>query len=178
VLAVPFMAAVAIEGPLDRHLLLRIAAAAAVVVVALALRSLLASCGRTGRLVSLVGEASYSIYLSHWFVMSILGKLAGVIGLPATADVPVRLIGVMLALGFGTVFYLLVEKPLDRSLRRLGIDGRASAKPEPARSLAFSVDLHPPRSGYPADSAGSLKATGIAVPLMANRTEMPRKNRP
>ena len=115
-----FVTAVAIGSPFDRHLLFRIAMAAALVVVALALRSPLAGLGRAGLLVTLIGEASYSIYLSHWFIMSILGKLVGLTSLPPAAELPVRLSGLSFAVLLGTALFLWIERPLDRGLRRIG----------------------------------------------------------
>ncbi len=123
-----FAIALAIGTPFDRHLLFRIALGAALVVVALALRSPLAGLGRAGLVVTLVGEASYSIYLSHWFVMSILGKLIGLTSLPPAADLPVRLSGLSLAVLLGTALFLWIERPLDRGLRRVGV-GRSPREP-------------------------------------------------
>lgn len=73
---------------------------------------------RIGRAMSLIGDASYSTYLSHWFVLSILGKILGKLQLPAAMDLPVRVGGVVLATAVGIVFFLTLERPLDRLLRR------------------------------------------------------------
>ncbi len=72
---------------------------------------------RFGRTVVLLGEASFSIYLSHWFVLSAAGKLLGQVGLPESFDIPVRIVGVAMSLAIGAAIYLTLEKPVDRWLR-------------------------------------------------------------
>jgi exopolysaccharide production protein ExoZ len=65
-----------------------------------------------------VGDASFSIYLSHWFVLSAMGKLLGIIDPPAYAAEPIRLAGVAIAVAIGIWLYTILEKPLDLWLRR------------------------------------------------------------
>ena len=83
----------------------------------LALRPLLARTGPVNRIVAGIGEASYSIYLCHWFVLSALGKVFGRLDLPADADAAVRIAGCLVALAVGCVFFVKLERPLDRRLR-------------------------------------------------------------
>lgn len=76
------------------------------------------------RLVWKLGDASFSIYLSHWFVLSAAGKLLGRFGPPGWLDIPVRVVGIALSVAIGLLFYAMIEKPLDRLLRRRGGAGR------------------------------------------------------
>lgn len=66
---------------------------------------------------ALVGDSSYSLYLSHWFVLSIAGKAIALLALPAFADIPVRLIGIAASIAFGVALFVVLEKPVDRFLR-------------------------------------------------------------
>ncbi|MEX6505865.1 acyltransferase family protein [Jiella sp. M17.18] len=102
----------------DHDLVVRIAIASALVASAGSLRPILTRSGALGRAVAYVGEASYSVYLSHWFVLSMLGKVLGHLGLPPSADLPVRIVGCLCAIGVGTAFFTFVEWPLDRKFRR------------------------------------------------------------
>lgn len=95
----------------------RIAAAGLVFGGFILCRHALQEDNRLGRTMVLLGEASFSIYLSHWFVLSAGGKLLGRIGLPASYDLPVRVVGVALAIAIGAALYLSLEKPVDRWLR-------------------------------------------------------------
>ncbi|WP_162244699.1 acyltransferase [Aureimonas sp. Leaf454] len=88
------------------------------VAAVLAMRPLLVRTGPVHRLVATIGEASYSIYLCHWFVLSALGKVLARSGADAGADGVARILGCLLAVGVGTVFFLRIERPLDRKLRQ------------------------------------------------------------
>jgi exopolysaccharide production protein ExoZ len=79
------------------------------------------------RFVCLVGEASYSIYLSHWFVLSIIGKLLGVLSPPEAAAWPLRMIGIATGLTVGLGAYSLIEQPIDRFLRARILRSRAAS---------------------------------------------------
>lgn len=106
------------EAPAGKLMpLWRIAAAGLVFAGFLLCRHALEKENRLGRTMVLLGEASFSIYLSHWFVLSAGGKLLGHFGMPASYDLPVRLVGVALALAVGVAFYVALEKPVDRWLR-------------------------------------------------------------
>lgn len=69
------------------------------------------------RLMGRIGDASYSLYLSHWFVLSIGGKILGRTGAPAGLDAPVRVVAVVLCTAAAYGIFLFIEKPIDRYLR-------------------------------------------------------------
>ncbi|MCC7046254.1 MAG: acyltransferase [Alphaproteobacteria bacterium] len=64
-----------------------------------------------------IGDASYSLYLSHWFVLSILGKALGTLTLPPSLAIVVRLCGIALCVAVGQALFMWLEKPIDRMLR-------------------------------------------------------------
>ncbi|KRE05836.1 hypothetical protein ASE63_05810 [Bosea sp. Root381] len=97
--------------------LLRIAIAALVFAGFLACRGRFADTP-LNRLIWQLGDASFSIYLSHWFLLSAGGKLMGHLDPPDWLELPVRIVGVGASIAFGLVVFLLIEKPLDRKLRR------------------------------------------------------------
>ena len=66
------------------------------------------------------GDASYSIYLCHWFVLSAIGKSLGILQPPAVATELVRVLGIALSIAIGFGIYAALEKPVDRWLRRGG----------------------------------------------------------
>lgn len=70
------------------------------------------------RLVWKLGDASFSVYLSHWFILSAAGKLLGHLDVPASLELPVRIIGIAFSIAVGVAIFIMVEKPLDRWLRR------------------------------------------------------------
>jgi len=80
------------------------------------------------------GDASFSIYLSHWFVLSATGKALGALHLPAATDGLVRVLGITLSAFVGLWFFTALEKPIDRMLRRKG----APAEFPWLRNLAMS----------------------------------------
>jgi len=69
------------------------------------------------RSMALVGDSSYSLYLSHWFVLSIAGKILGVLDVPESFDMAVRVVGTLLSIGVGVAIFVALEKPVDRLLR-------------------------------------------------------------
>ncbi|MCC7250784.1 acyltransferase [Hyphomicrobium sp.] len=73
------------------------------------------------------GDASFAIYLSHWFVLSALGKVLGVIDPPSEASGLVRVAAIAICIVVGYVIYMLLERPLDRWLRGRGTP--AASKP-------------------------------------------------
>ncbi|TCR62598.1 acyltransferase [Bosea sp. BK604] len=81
------------------------------------------------RLVWLLGDASFSIYLSHWFVLSAGGKLLGHLHVSPSYEVPIRVIGIVLSIAIGVAVFILVEKPLDRRLRRRTAPALPASKP-------------------------------------------------
>lgn len=77
----------------------------------------------------LLGNASYSIYLWHTLAISVVARVAGAIGLPRLAILP---LGVVAGLVAGVASYLLIEKPL---LKRPG-RARGTAMPRAALAAA------------------------------------------
>ena len=73
--------------------------------------------GTAPRVFAAIGDASYSIYLSHWFILSLIGKGLGAVGLAAWAAVPIRLAAIGVCVAIGYTFYLCLERPLDRWVR-------------------------------------------------------------
>jgi len=69
------------------------------------------------RLLARVGDASYSLYLSHWFVLSFVGRLATRI-----ANAPILIVivwhvsAIILAIVFSVLFAENIELPLHRAL--------------------------------------------------------------
>ena len=78
-----------------------------------------AALPRSVELVQLLGDASYSIYLVHFFVLSLLAKVAWSSGVARRlpASLVFRVI-CGLAVGAGTLCHLLVECPLLALLNR------------------------------------------------------------
>ncbi len=83
--------------------------------------------GPLNRFMCIIGESSYSLYLSHWFIMSIFGKLLGSLHPPAVAAAPLRVVGIALCLAIGVAAYLLLERPIDRFLRVRFLASRRAA---------------------------------------------------
>jgi peptidoglycan/LPS O-acetylase OafA/YrhL len=96
---------------------LRLALAALIFGGFVACRRLFEADSLINRLGWKFGDASFSIYLSHWFVLSGLGKVLGVIEPPAAASGLVRALAVGLCVVIGFAIYAILEKPLDRWLR-------------------------------------------------------------
>jgi peptidoglycan/LPS O-acetylase OafA/YrhL len=140
--ALVWLAALAVADPDHRHLLGRMAAAAAVFVSIHALRPVLQRDIFVNRVGSMLGDASYSLYLSHWFVLSALGKALGALHLPAGLDLLTRGGGTVAAVVFAVVCFRCVEKPLDRLLRP-GVRSRAG--PAPAEGLTQAAAFVLPR---------------------------------
>lgn len=69
------------------------------------------------RWASLLGDASYSLYLSHWFVLSVLGKMLGAWQPPQVFDPVVRLLGALLCVFVSIFCFWYIEKPFDRLMR-------------------------------------------------------------
>jgi exopolysaccharide production protein ExoZ len=92
---------------------------------------------RLGRVPMLLGAASYSIYLTHTFVISMIGKFwssrIASMALPPAAAVPVSFM-ILCTTGaavVGIAVYLLVERPLLGWLRG-ALPGRGRPQPRPA----------------------------------------------
>jgi exopolysaccharide production protein ExoZ len=69
------------------------------------------------RLFARIGDASYSLYLSHWFVLSAIGKSARLIPeMPVPFIVIWQLTSVLLAIFIATVFAEYIELPCHRKI--------------------------------------------------------------
>ncbi len=99
------------------HLLLRIVAMAVVFMAALGLRVTLNADTLLNRAMSKLGDASYALYLSHWFVLSASGKVLDALDVPASLDPLARVAGLAASLAVAVVVYNWAERPLDRVLR-------------------------------------------------------------
>ena len=92
---------------------------------ALLLRGLLA-CERSGalsaqpsalqRLLRRIGDASYVLYLSHFFVYSGLAKLYAALGVPDALAAPALALAAAAAVAFALCVHELVERPLLRAI--------------------------------------------------------------
>jgi exopolysaccharide production protein ExoZ len=99
------------------RLLLRIAIVALIFCGFVACRKAFESNNLPNRIALLAGDASFSIYLSHWFVLSATGKLLGVFDPPAYSAGLVRILGVMASIAIGIWLFKVLERPLDLWLR-------------------------------------------------------------
>lgn len=69
------------------------------------------------RLLARIGNASYSLYLSHWFVMSFLGKCAKVIpGMPVLFIITWQIAAIILSVFLSVIFAEHVELPFHKKL--------------------------------------------------------------
>ncbi len=72
------------------------------------------------RFLKVMGDSSYVLYLSHWLVLSALGKIGGLIGgLPRPVILLWHVSSIAAAVLFALVFHLAVEKPFNKRLWRL-----------------------------------------------------------
>ena len=105
-------------GPGGAHLGLRAILAASCFLFFQLVQTWFETNNPINRFVSLLGDSSYSIYLSHWFVLSIFGKSLGKVAPAEIAAWPLRMCGIAIALAIGVGAYLALERPIDRFLRR------------------------------------------------------------
>jgi exopolysaccharide production protein ExoZ len=115
-------------GPGGAHLGLRAILAAGCFLLFQLLQAWFETNNLANRFVCLLGDSSYSIYLSHWFILSILGKSLGKVAPAEFAAWPLRMSGIAIALGVGVGAYLLLERPIDRFLRRQPLPWRNTAR--------------------------------------------------
>jgi peptidoglycan/LPS O-acetylase OafA/YrhL len=108
------------------RLILRIFVAAMVFLSFLLARRVFQANNAVNRTLWLIGDGSYSIYLSHWFILSAVGKVLGALAMPAQMDWFVRILGILLSIAAGIWIFRYVEQPLGRGLRNVtfGILGR------------------------------------------------------
>jgi peptidoglycan/LPS O-acetylase OafA/YrhL len=141
--ALVWFIAVAVADPSDRYLVLRMAVAGGAFIVARGFRPLFQRDVVVNRVGSALGDASYSLYLSHWFVLSGLGKLLGAVQPALGFDWAARLAGLTAAILFAVACFRYAEGPLDRLLRpRVGRLDEATPKQwSQAHSGYFVVPL-------------------------------------
>jgi len=65
-----------------------------------------------------IGGASFSIYLSHWFVLSIIGKLLPHLSVAWLGEKGVRVAGIVISLAVGVVVHRLIEERLSSWIAR------------------------------------------------------------
>ncbi len=115
-------------------LILRIGAMAAVFFAFTSYRRLFEDDSRANRMAILIGDASFSIYLSHWFILSLVGKVFGIIRPPVITAEMLRLLVVGGSVGVGVLLFKHFERPLDLWLRKR--EARPSSPPRlPAAAL-------------------------------------------
>jgi peptidoglycan/LPS O-acetylase OafA/YrhL len=88
----------------------------AAVIVACAVLTPDLPSSRVQRLLSLLGGASYALYLSHPFTVNVIGIAMRKIGL--SAALPYIAIAALASVAASVVVHLLIEKPASRLLRR------------------------------------------------------------
>jgi exopolysaccharide production protein ExoZ len=115
--ALIWIVALATAESSDRYLVLRMAVAGGIFLLARILRPIFQRGCAINHVGSVLGDASYSLYLSHWFVLSGLGKIAGAVHPPATFDWEIRLVAIGAAIVFACACFRYAEAPLDRLLR-------------------------------------------------------------
>lgn len=107
-----FLAAAALPGDLPRTVLYGIPSTL-LLIGALALEA--QGGPRQFRLMELLGDASYSIYLWHGLAVSVVAMIAGKLGLHPLVGFVVAIVGGLIG---GVISYLLIEKPVTRYLKR------------------------------------------------------------
>jgi peptidoglycan/LPS O-acetylase OafA/YrhL len=84
---------------------------------------------RVPRLLQYLGDASYSLYLTHLALLSLFLKLMLQSGLLSTAPLPLTIVGLIaLATLGGAVLYSVVERPLLLAIRRPGRHKQTSTR--------------------------------------------------
>jgi peptidoglycan/LPS O-acetylase OafA/YrhL len=78
----------------------------------------LASRARAIRALWWVGEASFVLYLSHFFVYSILAKVYARVGVPDALALPALVVALLAAVGGALAFHASVERPFLAWARR------------------------------------------------------------
>lgn len=84
-----------------------------------------------GKVFLSLGDASYSIYLTHAFVMTLYAKLLRQSLLPAGMRPLVMLMPILLSIVIGYATYYFIEQPMSRRLRRSPLDINAAKPPLP-----------------------------------------------
>ncbi|WP_424138367.1 acyltransferase family protein [Roseomonas chloroacetimidivorans] len=121
--AVPFAALLLLTiAPIEaaEHTLLhRTIFAAALYVLASSVRDHLETNAPVNQAVARIGDASYTIYLSHWFCLSITGKVLGAVGPVSELDTLFRLAASGACIAVGLWLYERFERPLDQTLKNM-----------------------------------------------------------
>jgi len=128
-----------VTDPRDYMLLFRMVLTASFFLAVHAARAVLEIDTVINRMASAIADASYSLYLSHWFVLSAFGKLLGVLHFPASASYAVRAAGVAACVAVSLLVYRGLEHPIDRFLR-----GRKPASQRSAPDVAPVVQTPVP----------------------------------
>ena len=157
------MAAWATAEGHDLALMQRLTLAGAFAALMLASRRLLAGGGRATRIMAALGEASYSVYLSHWFVLSALGKLAAAAHLPPALDLPARLFACMIAAGVGLSLFVFVERPVNRRLRRSSAASHAEIFRRPIRWPPIARRIPAPAAPVAGDVVFVAEPAGVVT---------------
>ncbi|MET0528091.1 MAG: acyltransferase family protein, partial [Microvirga sp.] len=98
----------------EAHCAIRMAVSVVTIAAVMGLEPYFAAYRRLARPGCLVGNASFSIYLSHWFVLSVMGKLLPHLLLHWLGSGGVRALSVVLSVLIGIVVYELLEVRLSR----------------------------------------------------------------
>jgi len=125
---------------LGKGILTRIAIVSVVFVVFRLLSAVFATDNPVNRWASVLGDASFSLYLCHWFILSSLGKVFGALDLPESLEGVVRLFGIAICVAASVVIFMYLEKPIDKMLR-----GRATGERRVAsvdRDAAWAAAAH------------------------------------
>jgi peptidoglycan/LPS O-acetylase OafA/YrhL len=97
------------------------------------------------RLLARVGDASYSLYLSHWFVLSLIGKLAAFVpGAPLPFVVIWQVVAIASAVIFAVLFAEYIELPFHKSLLNRLKSHREIALPEDTAKIKTTRGPAPP----------------------------------
>ena len=104
----------------SNRLVIRISLATAIFTGFILCRRAFEADSKLNRAGWMMGDASFSIYLSHWFVLSVIGKLLSVLQPPAATAGLVRGLSIMLSIAIGVWIFAVMERPIDRWLRRGG----------------------------------------------------------
>lgn len=119
---------------LGKHIIFRVTAATLIFSAFVWYRQKFDTDSALNRFVWQLGDASFSIYLSHWFVLSGMGKLLGALDMPSWADGLTRVCGVVLSTAIGLAIFLALERPVDRVLRKKPRSGVVA--PVPVAAMA------------------------------------------
>lgn len=100
-----------------------------------------------------VGGASFSIYLSHWFVLSIIGKLLPQLPVVGLGSFAIRIGGVVLSVAVGILVYRLLEEPVSAWISRRRRSRQAPAA-DPAPQLAAAAPAIPANARASSETRG------------------------